>query len=305
MRPSPPDLQMPGAARTPARRLPSLERIMRDPGHSFRCQTHDFPCDIARWNYHPEHEIHLIRRSSGRVFVGDHVGTFEPGHLAFVNSNVPHNWVTENLGGATVADRDLVIQFDPHLLAQAADTFPEFKLQAFPAEAFGRSWEYCGETARDGAALMEEIHASSGLLKFARFLELIDLLGRTAERAPLATAHYVARMDQQASDLVHQAITLVLEALPGDVQMTEIAARLDMTPTAFSRFFKRNTGHNFVDYLRKLRIAQACRMLSDTDEPITEICFAVGYFNISNFNRNFRAERGMTPSAYRRAAGRV
>jgi AraC-like DNA-binding protein len=305
MRPPVPDLQAATTARPPARRLPALERIMRDPGHSFRCQTHDFPCDIARWNYHPEHEIHLIRRSSGRVFVGDHVGTFEPGHLAFVNSNVPHNWVTENLGGATVADRDLVIQFDPHLLAQAADTFPEFKLSAFPAEAFGRSWEYHGETAWRGAALMEEIHASSGLLKFARFLELIDLLGGTAERAPLATAHYVARMDQQASDLVHQAITLVLEALPGDVQMTEIAARLDMTPTAFSRFFKRNTGHNFVDYLRKLRIAQACRMLSDTDEPITEICFAVGYFNISNFNRNFRAERGMTPSAYRRAAGRV
>lgn len=293
------------AGRAQARRLPALERIMRDPGQSFRCQTHDYPCDIARWNYHPEHEIHLIRRSSGRVFVGDHVGTFEAGHLAFVNSNVPHNWVTENLAGMTVAARDLVIQFAPDLLAQAADTFPEFKLSTFPVKAFGRSWEYAGGTARRGGELMEEIHAVSGLLKFARFLELVDLLGSSDERTPLATADFVARMDQQASDFVHQAITFVLEALPGDVRMTEVADRLAMTPTAFSRFFKRNTGHNFVDYLRKLRIAQACRMLSDTDAPVTEICFAVGYFNISNFNRNFRAERGMTPTEYRHAAGRV
>lgn len=278
---------------------------MRDPGHSFRCQAHDYPCDIARWNYHPEHEIHLIRRSSGRVFVGDYVGTFEAGHLAFVNSNVPHNWVTENLAGTTVDGRDLVIQFDPHLLAQAADTFPEFKLASFPTDAFGRSWEYSGQTALLGMLLMEEIHASSGLLKFARFLELVDLLGETAERVPLATPDFVAPMDQRASDLVDKAITFVLEALPGDVRMTEVAGLLEMSPTAFSRFFKRNTGHNFVDYLRKLRIAQACRMLSDSDASITDICFAVGYFNISNFNRNFRAERGMTPSAYRQTFGRV
>lgn len=284
------------------RRAPALERIMRDPGQSFRCQTHDYPCDIARWNYHPEHEIHLIRRSSGRTFVGDHIGTFAPGQLTFVNSNVPHNWVTDSFSEELVAGRDLVIQFAPDLLEQAADTFPEFRPSAFSVDAFGRSWEFLGATAARGAMLMEEILASSGLLRFARFLELIDLLGATSERVPLATSHYVARMDRQASDLIHQAVSFVLAALPGDIRLTDVAKHVGMTSTVFSRFFKHNTGHNFVDYLRKVRIAQACRMLSETDASVTNICFAVGYFNISNFNRNFRAERGMTPSAYRQAA---
>lgn len=276
---------------------------MPAPGHSFHCHVHDYPCDIARWNYHPEHEIHLIRRSSGRVFVGDHVGTFGPGHLAFVNSNVPHNWVTENLGGTTVCERDLVIQFAPDLLEQAADTFPEFKLSIFPPEAFGRSWVYHGETARRGGLLMEQILVANGLLKFARFLELVDMLGKTAERTPLASVDYAGRTNHLASEQVHQAISLVLAALPGEVKMTEVADQLGLSPTAFSRLFKRNTGHNFVDYLRKLRIGKACHMLSESDMSITDICFAVGYFNISNFNRNFRSERGMTPSTYRRLAG--
>jgi AraC-like DNA-binding protein len=49
-----------------------------------------------------------------------------------------------------------------------------------------------------------------------------------------------------------------------------------------------------------LRIGRACKLLSNTRRPVTEICFEVGYANISNFNRHFRKERGVTPSQYKR-----
>ena len=38
---------------------------------------------------------------------------------------------------------------------------------------------------------------------------------------------------------------------------------------------------------------------NNTDLPITEICFAVGYNNVSNFNRQFLAQKGMPPSRFR------
>jgi AraC-like DNA-binding protein len=41
-------------------------------------------------------------------------------------------------------------------------------------------------------------------------------------------------------------------------------------------------------------------MLLQTNRPIAEICFDAGYQNLSNFNRQFRAETGMTPREYRR-----
>jgi transcriptional regulator GlxA family with amidase domain len=84
--------------------------------------------------------------------------------------------------------------------------------------------------------------------------------------------------------------------------MSEAAAIAGMTQSTFSRFFKKNTGANFVDYSRKLRIGRACKLLSDTRRPVTDICFEVGYANISNFNRHFRKERGVTPSQYKRLA---
>ena len=76
-----------------------------------------------------------------------------------------------------------------------------------------------------------------------------------------------------------------------------------MTESAFSRFFKKNSGNSFTDHVTKLRMVRACELLADPKTPITEICFDVGYTNISNFNQLFRKLRGTTPSAYRPTVG--
>ena len=76
-----------------------------------------------------------------------------------------------------------------------------------------------------------------------------------------------------------------------------------MTPAAFSRFFKRMTGRTFVAYLHRLRVARACRLLVETDAPITGVCFDAGFSNLSNFNRVFRRERGVNPGKFRKTMG--
>jgi AraC-like DNA-binding protein len=58
---------------------------------------------------------------------------------------------------------------------------------------------------------------------------------------------------------------------------------------------------SLVQYVKRLRINLACQILmSDEQAPITDICFEVGYNNLSNFNRQFLAEKGMTPTRFRR-----
>jgi len=53
--------------------------------------------------------------------------------------------------------------------------------------------------------------------------------------------------------------------------------------------------------MRKLRVQRACRLLSQSEMAVTDICFEVGYNNLSNFNRHFRVEMNQTPSDYRRS----
>ncbi len=52
--------------------------------------------------------------------------------------------------------------------------------------------------------------------------------------------------------------------------------------------------------VKKLLIANACRLLAQTDDPIASVSLGVGYSNLANFNRRFYAELDMTPSRYRR-----
>ena len=55
-----------------------------------------------------------------------------------------------------------------------------------------------------------------------------------------------------------------------------------------------------VQYVNRLRVNLACQLLmSDTTLSITEICYAVGYNNVSNFNRQFLSQKGMPPSRFR------
>lgn len=56
---------------------------------------------------------------------------------------------------------------------------------------------------------------------------------------------------------------------------------------------------NFSDLTRKLRLAHARRLLERSDKAISDICYEVGFSNLSNFNRHFLNDAGETPRNYR------
>lgn len=280
-----------------------LEAILPLDGSSFRMSLDDFPCERARWNYHPQHEIHLITSSSGIAFIGDHVGSFGPGYLAFVSSMVPHNWVTPHIEETIVPQRDLVLQFSPDLLRRAAQLFPEMDRYPAVEDVFSRSWEYTGAAAEEGAALLWEIRATANRFeRLARFFRLLALLATTSERHQVAHLTSPTEKTARHSAMMQKLTAMLAEQLSDDISLGDVAKSMGMSASTFSRFFRRHMGRNFVDYLRLLRIRQACRLLVATEEAITGIALSVGYRNISNFNRSFLRETGLSPRSYRSQA---
>jgi AraC-like DNA-binding protein len=283
----------------PRRRTPDLERIFMEPTESFHWNAHDFPSELARWNYHPECEIHLIRRSTGTVFVGDYIGPFRPGNLVVVGANLPHHWESDLRAGPVVAVRDVALHFDPGLVHRGAQAFPELAEVEPLLRGAERGLQFHGETARRGAALLERVGVESGLPRLLGFFELLRLLAGSGERELLASVGYLPNLDREAPPVVQKVMHYILANLASHVRMSEAAQLSGMTEPTFCRFFKRNTGNNFVGYVRKLRIGAACKLLVESSLPVTDVCYEVGYQNVSNFNRHFRREKGVTPSKYR------
>ena len=127
---------------------------------------------------------------------------------------------------------------------------------------------------------------------------------RNAGPTQLAASDYrlnndITPINRHRIEIVHR---YVRESLELEISQAEIAERLGMTAPSFSRFFRAATGQTFVDFVNILRVHKACRMLGGGVASITEIAMDCGYRNISNFNRQFRALKGMNPSEYREHA---
>jgi AraC-like DNA-binding protein len=167
-----------------------------------------------------------------------------------------------------------------------------------------RGLEFTGATALQAARLMEDIGPAQGLERLILFLQLINALVKapTQDAHTLASACYAPTLDDRSSERIHKAFDYLLTELTGDIRLSVIAQQLEMSEPGFSRFFKRVTGHGFIDLMRKLRVQRACRLLLQTEMSVSDICFEVGYENLSNFNRHFRIEMEQTPSEYRRGA---
>ena len=78
-----------------------------------------------------------------------------------------------------------------------------------------------------------------------------------------------------------------------------IAEEFHVTPKYLSKLVKDKLGMNFVDYLAGLRIAEAKRMLEETDKTVSEIYELTGFNNRNTFLRTFKKMTGITPSKYR------
>jgi transcriptional regulator GlxA family with amidase domain len=78
-----------------------------------------------------------------------------------------------------------------------------------------------------------------------------------------------------------------------------LAHLVHASPAHFSRQFRATFGETPHRYLQRRRVERAMELLRETDHPVTEICFDVGFKSVGTFGRTFRAIVGEPPSAYR------
>lgn len=98
---------------------------------------------------------------------------------------------------------------------------------------------------------------------------------------------------------VTEACKYVSMNLGKRITLEEVAAHLHMNPSYFSRFFKKETGLTFIEYVTDRKIDRAKELLDQTNYYVSEICEMLGYDNQSYFIKTFKAQTGLTPTEYR------
>lgn len=83
------------------------------------------------------------------------------------------------------------------------------------------------------------------------------------------------------------------------ISLNDTAAKYYMNAAYLSRAFKKETGVNFNDYVKQIRMERAAEFLTGTDMKVYEIARRVGYENESYFMKKFRETLGMTPGQFK------
>lgn len=113
------------------------------------------------------------------------------------------------------------------------------------------------------------------------------------------------RIRELEACLEHPAIQKARELIEthfrdAHLQLSDAAEAAGLTRAHFSHLFHRETGVTFTRYVQARRMSEAKVLLTDTDQSITDICFACGFNSLTHFNRVFRGGVGCSPSQFRR-----
>lgn len=296
MTPTPPT---PPPSPTPERpRLQPIFDQSKDTGHaSFYCARRFGERFEFQWHYHEEYELTLIESGSGRRFVGNNIAGYEPGDLVLIGPNLPHTWHAAAAPG--VEHTAVCVQFLHDFLGESLWTRAELRPINKTLRLADNGVHFSNLAVRAVRDDLEALPGLNGFDRLVRFLCVLYTLATVDEPATLATPDYKPTIESMAIDRIDTVCGHIQRNLKNDIHQPEVAAMIGMSPSSFSRFFKKSTGKSFVDYINEVRINEACRLLVDTDMPVADVCFEVGFSSLSNFNRWFSRITNVTPREYR------
>lgn len=102
--------------------------------------------------------------------------------------------------------------------------------------------------------------------------------------------------------LIDRILRFVDENYQRDCSLQELSAQLSYDYYYLSKFFIRNTGISYHDFVNEYRVSSACNLLVDAERPIKDIARQCGFDSLRSFNRVFRQRRRITPSQYRESS---
>ncbi|PWJ60028.1 AraC-like DNA-binding protein [Dyadobacter jejuensis] len=244
------------------------------------------------WHFHPQHELTYIEESVGTKFIGNYVGSYQPGELVLLRSNLPHCW--KNSTQQEGLSRSVVVQWNVGVFPKVPELAPIFDMLKTASKGiiFDK---------QDSAPLIAQLKTFPQLEGPDLYLQLLTLLAQLAKcpYRTLSETSFTDDLPTEYSTRMAKIHDFVGAHFDRKVYLKELSDLVNMSEQSFSRFFTKMMGRSFFVFLNEYRINMAARMLLDTDDTVAQIGYACGYESLQFFHKKFGELHGITPLKYR------
>lgn len=264
-------------------------------------------CDYDHFKYplhfHSEYEIIYILKSEGKRFVGNNIEPYSDGDLVLLGSFLPHMYKSAPAYHQNKPDlrvNAIVLQFSKDFFYHAIENYPEFHniKNLLEESQYGIYFKECKKTDLIKKRLKGALNLKNIEL-LIECIKILSLMSVTEEKELLNEDYQENSLKNQFDDpRILKILTYINKHYSAPISLKDIADKAGMNKSAFCRFFKEKTSKSCIEYINELKVTYACKLLREGRLSISQICYEVGFNNISNFNRHFKKITKFTPSDY-------
>ena len=132
-----------------------------------------------------------------------------------------------------------------------------------------------------------------------QFLRVMKMLATREDTIALQEESPSLSGLSQAAGKINKVRNYVMKNFRKRIERAEVAEMVGFSSNGFSRFFKRYTGTSFVDYVNRVRVEEASRLLRITDDTVSGIAYSCGFTTPFYFNNVFKRWKGVAPGKFR------
>jgi AraC-like DNA-binding protein len=282
---------------------PLLEKSIESLNQSFLVKKLQEPFFDPNWHFHPHYQLFTVIKGTGTRFIGDDIRHFEEGDTVFLGPNMPHLWRSDREyfeKDSQLMTEGIVVYFKEDFLGNDFFEKPEmFDIKSFLKNS-ERGLDLTGTMGEEMVRDLNELLGLTGFEGISKLLNILHKLSVTNDYQYISSTNYTNTHKISETERMRIVHEYVLKHFKENINLSTVASLSNMTEAAFCRYFKSRTNKTFSDFVKEIRIGNACKMLQDENKSISQTCYESGYNTVSNFNNQFKSLKGVSPLQYQK-----
>ena len=218
-----------------------------------------------------------------------------------IGNDLAHTWKNDPGTGAGNNSQAIVIHFKGNCFGDKFWDLPEMEEIKKLLEKSKSGLKILEPASSTIKEIIQHIVSEKGSGRLIGLLSILELLANSQNIEILSSPGFINSLSNNDSDRINIAYQYIMKNFRSKISLAEVAKMVNMSRSAFSRFFSYRTRKSFSQFVIELKVGHACKLLLKDNMAITQICTECGFNNTSNFNKQFKKITNTTPKKFQQS----